>query len=130
MQINDVNLLVNLGPQDLSHHSMFSCRPVHDIHSVLEITVYDEYKEVKNRFIGRIAIPLIQVTAYAAEQSNALYATCTELLYWSEELPLIMGFQMESGVAKWYALKNAKLTSQVKGAILVEIDLSFNHVKT
>ena len=32
-----------------------------DIHSVLEITVYDEDKDMKKEFIGKIAIPLIMV---------------------------------------------------------------------
>lgn len=34
---------------------------VKDIHSVLEITVYDEDRDKKVEFLGKIAIPLIRV---------------------------------------------------------------------
>ena len=34
---------------------------VTDIHSVLEISVYDEDRDKKTDFLGRIAIPLLKV---------------------------------------------------------------------
>lgn len=40
---------------------LFHCRPISDIHSVLEITVYDEDKDMKKEFIGKVAIPLMTV---------------------------------------------------------------------
>jgi Ca2+-dependent lipid-binding protein len=35
--------------------------PVQDIHSVMEITIYDEDTNKSNEFIGKIAIPLLAV---------------------------------------------------------------------
>ncbi|KAF6037771.1 MCTP2 [Bugula neritina] len=70
--------------------------PVKDIHSVLEVTVYDEDKDMKKEFIGKVAIPLIMI---------------------------------ENGVQKWYGLKDKKLFSRVKGEVLLELDMVFNHVK-
>ncbi|CAF3392731.1 unnamed protein product [Rotaria socialis] len=35
--------------------------PVQDIHSVLELTVYDEDSNKTNEFIGRVAIPLLSI---------------------------------------------------------------------
>jgi len=37
------------------------CSKVADIHSVLEVTVYDEDADKKVEFLGKIAIPLLQV---------------------------------------------------------------------
>lgn len=39
-------------------------RPVRDIHSVLEVTVYDEDNDMKKEFIGKVAIPLIMVSEH------------------------------------------------------------------
>ncbi|XP_067937868.1 multiple C2 and transmembrane domain-containing protein 1-like [Watersipora subatra] len=70
--------------------------PVKDIHSVLEVTIYDEDKDMKKEFIGKVAIPLILI---------------------------------DNGVQKWYGLKDRKLFNRVKGEVLLELDLVFNHVK-
>ena len=35
--------------------------PVQDIHSILEITIYDEDNNKSSEFIGKIAIPLLAV---------------------------------------------------------------------
>ena len=37
--------------------------PVQDIHSVLEVTVYDEDRDKKFDFLGKVAIPLMKVSA-------------------------------------------------------------------
>ena len=35
---------------------------VKDIHSVLEVTVYDEDRDKKSEFLGKVAIPLLKVS--------------------------------------------------------------------
>ena len=35
---------------------------VKDIHSVLEVTVYDEDRDKKAEFLGKVAIPLLKVS--------------------------------------------------------------------
>ena len=37
-------------------------RNVHDIHDVVDITVFDEDKRGAPEFLGRVVIPLLQVT--------------------------------------------------------------------
>lgn len=49
--------------QQLKKGKHFSA--VKDIHSALEITVYDEDSTKKAEFLGRVAIPLLQVTNIA-----------------------------------------------------------------
>ncbi|KAL8606470.1 hypothetical protein ACOMHN_015559 [Nucella lapillus] len=70
--------------------------PVSDIHSVLEVTVFDEDRDKKVEFLGKIAIPLLKI---------------------------------KSGERKWYALKDKKLIHRSKGAILLEMNVIFNHAK-
>ncbi|XP_071964600.1 multiple C2 and transmembrane domain-containing protein 1-like isoform X3 [Antedon mediterranea] len=69
---------------------------VKDIHSVLEITVYDEDKHGSPEFLGKIAIPLLNI---------------------------------KNGERKFYSLKDKKLRSRVKGALLLEMEFIFNHIK-
>ena len=38
------------------------CSQVRDIHAVLEVTVYDEDKDKKVEFLGKVAIPLLKVS--------------------------------------------------------------------
>uniref|UniRef100_A0A0B7BCF8 C2 domain-containing protein n=2 Tax=Arion vulgaris TaxID=1028688 RepID=A0A0B7BCF8_9EUPU len=70
--------------------------PVKDIHSVLEVTVYDEDRNKKVEFLGKVAIPLLRI---------------------------------KNGERRWYALKDRKMIHKFKGAILLEMDLAFNHIK-
>ncbi|XP_076464981.1 multiple C2 and transmembrane domain-containing protein 1-like isoform X2 [Babylonia areolata] len=70
--------------------------PVFDIHSVLEVTVFDEDRDKKVEFLGKVAIPLLRI---------------------------------KSGERRWYALKDKKLIHRSKGAVLMEMNLVFNHVK-
>ena len=37
------------------------CSDVKDIHDVLEVTVYDEDKDHKYEFLGRVKIPLLRI---------------------------------------------------------------------
>ncbi|XP_053406106.1 multiple C2 and transmembrane domain-containing protein 1-like isoform X1 [Mercenaria mercenaria] len=69
---------------------------VKDIHSVLELTVYDEDRDKKVEFLGRCAIPLLRI---------------------------------KPGEKRWYALKDKKLIHRTKGAILLELDFIYNHIK-
>jgi hypothetical protein len=41
--------------------NVFIFSQVKDIHSVLEITVYDEDRDKKVEFLGKVAIPLLKV---------------------------------------------------------------------
>ena len=38
-----------------------------DIHSVLEVTVFDEDRDKKVEFLGKIAIPLLRVSIFRPE---------------------------------------------------------------
>ncbi|BFY97384.1 hypothetical protein BsWGS_00424 [Bradybaena similaris] len=69
---------------------------VRDIHSVLEITVYDEDRNKKVEFLGKISIPLLKIRNYER---------------------------------RWYALKDIKMVHKAKGAILLEMNVIFNHIK-
>lgn len=40
----------------------FVCSNVKDIHSVLEVTVYDEDRDRSADFLGKVAIPLLNVS--------------------------------------------------------------------
>ena len=42
--------------------NVFCCSNVKDIHSVLEVTVYDEDRDKKVEFLGKVAIPLLRVS--------------------------------------------------------------------
>ncbi|VDN83767.1 unnamed protein product [Brugia pahangi] len=69
---------------------------VKDIHSILEITIYDEDPNKKAEFLGKIAIPLLQI---------------------------------QNCERKWYALKDRKLRTPVKGQILLEMDIIWNPIR-
>ncbi|XP_064650930.1 multiple C2 and transmembrane domain-containing protein 1-like isoform X5 [Lineus longissimus] len=69
---------------------------VKDIHSILEVSVYDEDKDKKTEFLGKLAIPLLR---------------------------------MKNGERKWYALRDRKLNRKAKGAIMLEMDFIYNHLK-
>ncbi|XP_063432258.1 multiple C2 and transmembrane domain-containing protein 1-like isoform X3 [Mytilus trossulus] len=70
---------------------------IKDIHSILEVTVYDEDRDKKVEFLGKIAIPLLNVRC---------------------------------GEKRWYTLKDKKLLNRTKGAIMLEIDVVYNPVKS
>ncbi|KAL5004431.1 hypothetical protein ScPMuIL_017887 [Solemya velum] len=69
---------------------------VKDVHSVLEITVYDEDRDKKVEFLGKIAIPLLRI---------------------------------RNGERRWYSMKDKKLVHRTKGAIQLELDFVYNHLK-
>lgn len=43
------------------------CSNVKDIHSVLEITVYDEDRDRSADFLGKVAIPLLNVSSISPD---------------------------------------------------------------
>ena len=48
------------------------CSNVKDIHSVLEVTVYDEDKDHKVEFLGKVSIPLLKVRVQPNSSSPGL----------------------------------------------------------
>ncbi|KIH50485.1 hypothetical protein ANCDUO_19436, partial [Ancylostoma duodenale] len=69
---------------------------VKDIHTCLEVTVYDEDPNNKFEFLGKVVIPLMSIK------------NCER---------------------RWYALKDKKLNTRVKGEILLELDVIWNPVR-
>lgn len=79
-----------------------------DIHTCLEITVYDEDPNNKFEFLGKVAIPLLTVRLQSI-------------------FPLKK--QIRNGERRWYALKDRKLVQRAKGHILVELDVIWNPIR-
>ena len=59
------NVILNSRRHDsevvLPTHFIFHFSDVKDIHDILEITVYDEDKDHKYEFLGKVAIPLLRI---------------------------------------------------------------------
>lgn len=89
--------------------------PVQDIHSVLQITVYDEDTNKTNEFIGKISIPLLSVSIELNHQSLLEISFSTNL-------------QIQNGERKWLSLKDQKCLAPVKGAIEIEATLIYTKV--
>ena len=53
--------------------AVFSCSEVNDIHSVLQVTVYDQDVHSTD-FLGRLAIPLLQVRWHSAPEADLILA--------------------------------------------------------
>ena len=72
-----------------------------DIHAVLEVTVYDEDKDKKVEFLGKVAIPLLKVS-----QKFQVHPPCGfSMLILTPKTHLFMGVMLyrvyESGISKW-----------------------------
>jgi Ca2+-dependent lipid-binding protein len=50
---------------------------VKDIHDVLEITVYDEDKDHKYEFLGKVVIPLLKIKNNEAKWYDEMQLLCT-----------------------------------------------------
>ncbi|ELT94467.1 hypothetical protein CAPTEDRAFT_227763 [Capitella teleta] len=69
---------------------------IRDIHANLEVQVFDEDRDRKVEYLGKVAIPLLRI---------------------------------KRKERKWYGLKDRKLMHSVKGAVQLEMDVVFNHLK-
>lgn len=66
MTLSDCHPFVHPSPViifSLSRLSLSSLSNVKDIHSVLEVTVFDEDRDRSADFLGKVAIPLLHVSA-------------------------------------------------------------------
>lgn len=59
---------------------------VKDIHSVLEVTVFDEDKDRRADFLGKVAIPLLRVSLNGREPEICLHVIVNYLKYLEVEL--------------------------------------------
>lgn len=57
----DIHFVCKWFPFNKLFIEKLSFSKVKDVHSVLEITVYDEDRDKKVEFLGKIAIPLLKV---------------------------------------------------------------------
>ena len=87
--------------------------PVQDIHSVIDISVYDEDTNKSNEFIGKVAIPLLAVREPVSGGKRIVN----------------FSFQIKNGEKKWMALKDRKCLVPVKGAIEIEATLVYTNVR-
>ena len=60
---------------------MLVCSKVTDIHAVLEVTVYDEDPDKKVEFLGKLAIPLLQVRLKVFVQLEQMLVIYSRRLY-------------------------------------------------
>ena len=96
---------------------------VKDIHSVLEVTVFDEDRDRSADFLGKVAIPLLQVIVCVFCVSAS--ARVCDYNKGSVFIPLS---QFQDGEQKGYVLKNKKLTGPTKGVIYLEAEVIYNSV--
>lgn len=89
-----------------------------DIHSVLELTVFDEDPNNKFEFLGKVAIPLLKV--YSLKLLKHLNVKFL--------LSVNLTFKIRNSEKRWYALKDKKLHRRAKGQILLEFELFWNPV--
>uniref|UniRef100_T1JFU4 C2 domain-containing protein n=1 Tax=Strigamia maritima TaxID=126957 RepID=T1JFU4_STRMM len=99
---------------------------VKDIHSVLEVTVYDEDRDHKVEFLGKVAIPLLKVRNPLKQNSDFH----SFIYFYSFILhPSSFILQIRNGERRWYVLKDKKLRSRVKGQILLEMQVHYNALR-
>ena len=81
--------------------SLCCCSQVRDIHAVLEVTVYDEDKDKKVEFLGKVAIPLLKVSQKFQVHVHALcgFSIWTPKIHLFIEDTAHTGY--ESCIAKW-----------------------------
>lgn len=83
---------------------------------MIEITVLDEDANGPDDFLGKLAVPLINVRF------------CVTIAYSNFFNWLVFFFQIKNKEKRWYALKDKKLRHRVKGQILLEFELYYNPV--
>ncbi|XP_017905522.1 PREDICTED: multiple C2 and transmembrane domain-containing protein 1 isoform X4 [Capra hircus] len=98
---------------------------IKDIHSVLEVTVYDEDRDRSADFLGKVAIPLLSFQQLGVKgHRGSVFSGDRETDGCHVLFP-----QIQNGEQKAYVLKNKQLTGPTKGVIYLEIDVIFNAVK-
>ena len=92
--------------------TLFPSSDVQDIHDVLEVTVYDEDKDHKYEFLGKVDIIL---------RTSFLHPPPTQIM-----VPLLW---IKNGERKWIRLKDKSLRKRAKGEepqILLEMNVFWN----
>ena len=92
--------------------TLFPSSDVQDIHDVLEVTVYDEDKDHKYEFLGKVDIIL---------RASFLHPPPTQIM-----VPLLW---IKNGERKWIRLKDKSLRKRAKGEepqILLEMNVFWN----
>lgn len=82
-----------------------------DIFDVLHVSVFDEDSNGKFDFIGRIAVPLLDVCQLSSQSESRSFFP-----------------QMHNNVAEWFVLKDKNLEARCGGDILLEFNLDYQPV--
>ncbi|TRY62488.1 hypothetical protein DNTS_026136 [Danionella cerebrum] len=99
---------------------------VKDIHSVLEVTVFDEDRDRSADFLGKVAVPLLSMQQPWFRGHTHTLHSAGDFQTDACHVPLP---QIQNGERKAYALKSKELTGPTKGVIFLEIDVIYNVVK-
>ena len=104
---------------------LFPSSDVQDIHDVLEVTVYDEDKDHKYEFLGKVDIILSTFFLLGKVdiilRTSFLHRPPTQIM-----VPLLW---MKNGERKWIRLKDKSLRKRAKGEepqILLEMNVFWN----
>ena len=105
--------------------TLFPSSDVQDIHDVLEVTVYDEDKDHKYEFLGKVDIILSTFFLLGKVdiilRTSFLHRPPTQIM-----VPLLW---MKNGERKWIRLKDKSLRKRAKGdepQILLEMNVFWN----
>ena len=105
--------------------TLFPSSDVQDIHDVLEVTVYDEDKDHKYEFLGKVDIILSTFFLLGKVdiilRTSFLHRPPTQIM-----VPLLW---MKNGERKWIRLKDKSLRKRAKGEepqILLEMNVFWN----
>ena len=105
--------------------TLFPSSDVQDIHDVLEVTVYDEDKDHKYEFLGKVDI--ILSTFFLLGKVNIILRT--SLLHRPPTQIMVPLLWMKNGERKWIRLKDKSLRKRAKGdepQILLEMNVFWN----
>ena len=105
--------------------TLFPSSDVQDIHDVLEVTVYDEDKDHKYEFLGKVDIILSTFFLLGKVdiilRTSFLHRPPTQIM-----VPLLW---IKNGERKWIRLKDKSLRKRAKGEepqILLEMNVFWN----